>query len=461
MTSPVSNLRRMLVEKASSLTTEGRLLSTDGIENMRKIVERLRRKLGDRPAMPSKARICHALRKMRETGAASLDGMEFWFACWGLTERCPNQSLLIEDHERFEDFINEVKKRNLTTLAWQGLLDTYFRYPPPDSGTGRKNWLYLRSWLSADLPSLRHRTSSLLLPLLDWLSALSDNPTLLTDEPCKPYAAEALRGERNRIDRLKSVLGIVEASWFWKRLIMSQIDEACSYQHDSQFKACLDSLISQLKEHPTEADQGLAKLLNRYAKCTERSPHEGLKQFSVERWGSPQLVMQAKWSLVSPPAKEMVSQWLILEDLRDFFGLLLAGGVANQRRLDFWLRFIKQISLSHIVLGTHLWWDRNWIAFRKRKTGRISRLDGGGGSKNAFIVKIKNYYFVEFGETGDACYGYIDSNKPFEIGSGLMYYPGDLKDRGRNIFPGRHFDGRKRWEQKFLEDMAKLGIRPD
>lgn len=77
-----------------------------------------------------------------------------------------------------------------------------------------------------------------------------------------------------------------------------------------------------------------------------------------------------------------------------------------------------------------------------KEKSRISRLDGGGGRINAFIIKIGQYYFVEFGETGDACYGYSKTTYPL-AGAGLFGLFGSFKTS--SVF------GRDRWEQKFVD----------
>lgn len=470
MSSPINRLEQQLAGVLRRLVPEGRVFSDKGVEEMRRSVERIRTVVGDRPAAPSKDRICSALRKLREHGTTSLDGAEFYFVCWGLTEVCGKHRPLIEDGAHFSGLISEVQRRKPATLLWQGLLDAYFRYvPSSDQLVGEKNWQLLRMWLAQDLNKLRQRTSPGLVPHLPWLGTLADQRNLLADNPCRAYAQEALRGEGKKIDQIKADLSIPETGWFWRELVSSQVDEAAGWRDDERFKTVLDTLIPQLREHPILRDVSLAKLLTRYTACTDQSAHEGLKQFSVETWGSPQLAKQVGWGGVEPKVKAMVSQWLVLEDLRDFFELLQADRAADQRRLKFWLRFIKQISFSHIVLGSHIWssHDPDWVAFRRKKKGRISRLDGGSGSRNAFIMKIGHYYFVEFGETGDACYGYTEGNEPFKLGAGLLRYPDDLKDKPRCAFWGSHIDGRKKWERKFMEGsdtrpgLADLGIRPD
>lgn len=463
MPSPIERLELQLAATVSWLLPEGSFFPETGVEKMRKTVERIRKEVGDRPPKPPTDRICGAIRKLREHGAAALDGAEFYFTCWGLTERCSSNPLLIEDGVCFPSLMKEVEWRKPATLLWQGLLDAYFRYEPrTDQPIGQEHWQRLRKWLAHDLNQLRQRTSPGLVPHLPWMQTLTAQRNLLADNPCRPYAEEALRGEQARIDRIKADLGIPETSWFWRELVNSQVVEATGWRDDGRYKIVLDRLIVQLRNHPAVKDAGLAKLLARYATSADRTAHEGLKQFAVETWGSPQLVRQAKWGLVDQKVKEMVIQWLVREDLHDFFELLQADRAADQRRLTFWLRFEKQISFSHIVLGSHIWWsrDQDWVAFKQKKKGRISRLDGGAGSRNAFIMRVGDYYFVEFGETGDACYGYAEGSEPFKLGSGQVRYPSEMKDKEQSVFWGSHRDGRKKWERTFLGDLANLGVHP-
>lgn len=474
MPSSIERLQQMLSASLLNFGDGNFSFPDQGVKEMSKTLDKIHKVVGDRPATPGKERICSALRKLREHGAASLDGMEFYFVCWGLTESCGNLPKLIEDEPHFTDLLREIRLRKPTTLSWQGLLDSYFRYSPDNGDAGGRNWLLLRNWLIDDLPHLSTRTSSALRPHLTWLTVLQENRGLLGDDPCRPYAESALRGELTQIQRIKSALSIPESSWFWQKLILSQVDEATGWSDDAQFKSVLESLIAQLYPHVKLVDVGLAKLLSRYERCVDKPPHERLKLFAVEKWGSPQLRRQARWGLVEPRVKEMVCQWLALEDLEDFFGLLAADRAADQRRLRFWSQFIKQISFSHIVLGSDFWWsrDQDWASLREKKKGRISRLDGGGSNRNAFIMKIGGYYFIEFGEDGDACYGYAEGNEPFSLGkgnepfslgSGVLRYR-KLKVKELCLFWGSH---RGDWECRFMRGgtqwpgLQDLGLRPD
>lgn len=458
MSSPIEVLRQSLNKTLAQLVPSGYRLPDDGIKAIQKIVSSLRKQLGDRPVTPPPDRICSALKTLRTQGPRGLDGMSFYFACWGLTQQCAGHAPLIEDDRPFADFMGEAEHRKPASLLWLGLLDAYFRYDPETSPAGKADWQRLRTWLENDLDSLLRRTNPSLLACLAWLNTLARERGLLSESnPVKPYAAEVLQGKQERLDRIKADLDIPPTSWFWRELVLAQIKQAVTFP-DDDFKTHLQPLISllredKIRENEVLRDDGLKHLLTRYHACQDHSTHESLKALALEAWQSPQISSHGKWGHVTPAVKEMVSQWLVLEDLQDFFELLAADRAADPRRLHFWARYIKQISFSHIALGNHLWnsHDRDWVEFKQKKKGRISRLDGGGGNKNAFIMKIGAYYFVEFGEMGDACYGYPESNVPFTLGRGYLEYPGNLRDKQKGIFRGIHRDGRVRWEQRFVD----------
>jgi hypothetical protein len=458
MPSPVERLNRRLGEAVGQIAGQVRQGEAQGLQKIRQVVERIRQQVGEKSMRPRTDRICRALRTLRELGGGALNGADFWLACWGLTQRCGATVQLIEDSPHFDAFLDEATRRRPATLAWQGLLDGYFRYPATPGSAGEVNWRRLRAWLAEDLAGLTEQTPRALRPHLPWLNVLNENQALLGDEPCRQYAGEALRGERDGVDRLRHDLSIPEGSWFWARLVLSQVDEVIAYG-DEPFKNHLDVLLLQLQNHPSVRDDGLKQLLTRYRRCADHRVHEGLKQLALETWGSPHLIQQVMWGLVQHDVKSMVSEWLVLEDLQDFFHRLQAGGLADQRRLDFWMQFIGQISFSHIALGSQLYRNPlpNWVEFRSRRKGRYSRLDGGGGNRNAFIMKIGAYYFVEFGDIGDACYGYRQNQTPFEFSRGCLTYPDDLKDRELRVFWGGHAAA---WEERFIEGTERWpGLR--
>jgi hypothetical protein len=430
------------------------MFSLAGVEKMRKTVELLRKEIGDRPATPSKDRICGALATLRSQGAVALDGAQFYFACWGLTESCGNLPPLMEDRRHFLAMMAEVQKRLPRSLLWRGLLDAYFRYAPQAGSEGEQHWRVLRNWLAKDLQALRNRIPSALREL-PWLAVLQTNYVLLEDNPCWSYAASALQGDRTQIAKIEAALGIPEVSWFWRELVYSQIKTATGWRDDASFKQVLDTLLAQLAVHPVIRDKGLAKLLTRYERCANKSVHQGLKRFSVEAWGNPD---NDSWGLVASDVRRMVQEWISLEDLCDFFRLLRQSGHdIDKKRLEFWIRYVGKMTRTHILLGTHAW--SSFASLRANKPGRISRLKGTGVSNNAFIMEFDGFVFVEFSHTGNAAFGY--PSKHFET----LYVHNAidksyLSDRGQTLFYEWHTPDN--WDKyKFPQALSRLGIEPD
>jgi hypothetical protein len=463
MPSPIDTLRAELATSLRALNLPTTSFGTPDI--MARMVEKLRGRFGNGSGTIPPDRICAAIHKLRTQRASILTAREFYFTCWGLCQACNDNSPLLEDQRPWRAFFKETQRRQLSSRAWRGLLDAYFRYGPtdPQSANGKvglRHRQQLRELLREDCPRLMRRQNNV---RWEWMEILNNHPQLLGDDPCAKLAAGALAGDRRHIDELERGLGIPETSWFWPELVLSQVEKAVGYATDARFKGYLDTLIAQLGNHPLILSEGLARLLSRYAECVDNSPHEGLKAFAVDQWGNPHLTRQAQWGHVKPKIKEMVSQWLVLEDLQDFFELLQSDRAADNRRLGFWRLYIKQISYSHIVLGRDIWFsqDTDWKEFQQKKKGRISRLDGGTTTNNAFIMRIGGYFFVEFGEIGNACYGYSEGNEPFNLGSGVLCFPSELKDKHSNIFRETHMDGHRNWEYKFAQRLSNLGISPD
>jgi hypothetical protein len=90
----------------------------------------------------------------------------------------------------------------------------------------------------------------------------------------------------------------------------------------------------------------VASLVSRYAKCSERPEHQGLRDAAVSIVGNPWL-RRASWDAnvlgdTGQPddgARELVYGWLKRRLITDFFELLSSDATGDRRRLDYWLRF--------------------------------------------------------------------------------------------------------------------------
>jgi hypothetical protein len=101
----------------------------------------------------------------------------------------------------------------------------------------------------------------------------------------------------------------------------------------------------------------------------------------------------------------MVQEWVALEDLCDFFALVKGNPETDRLRLEFWSRYIGQMTRTHLVLGPDAWDELKGL--RERKKGRVSKLLSPiKRSNNAFVMQLGEYVFVEFSVTGNAAYGY-------------------------------------------------------
>ncbi|MBF0236970.1 MAG: hypothetical protein HQM12_04630 [SAR324 cluster bacterium] len=379
--------------------------------------------------------------------------------CWNLTTQFEEKSCFLE-YTGLSRFLNDVTKLlnngNLSSTSWwRGLLHNYFQPKPYENAVALENWNLLKKFLADSFKTIYQLPK--LKPL--WIELLSQHQKLLSDHPCQSYVDVLVTRNNSQLESLSEI--IPETSWFWGEVIIEQIKHITEMS-DQNFKHNLDTLLEHLKRHPLYHDQGIKLLLNRYQKCSNLSVHEKLRDFSIECWGSPQLARQAKWGLVEREVKDMVSQWFALEDLEEFFDLLQTGRRVDKERFEFWKKYIKQITYTQIILGSNAWdsRDADYVNFRnkRRKNNRLSNLAHAPPTTNAFLMRIAEYYFVEFSEKGNACYGYpieghLRSHVPSER---FTIY--SLKHRNESVFWGSH---NGRWEQDFINRLVQLGIYPD
>jgi hypothetical protein len=114
----------------------------------------------------------------------------------------------------------------------------------------------------------------------------------------------------------------------------------------------------------------------------------------------------------------MVSGWLKLRLIKDFFGLLSEDRWADSRRLNYWLRFEPVIREMWFALGADALSDprNDYVEIRQRANGHVLDLVGGTPtSNNAFLMHLGEYLVIEFGVTANACYVYRYDHLPARI----------------------------------------------
>ncbi|MGC2853836.1 EH signature domain-containing protein [Novispirillum sp. DQ9] len=409
---------------------------------------------------PGRDRMMEALQIVEAEGVVAACGSHLRYLCWALNEPYRGAPGLLErPGEPWRDLLGEVDKalkaETLSLSAWRGLLNAYLNVVlRPREGALLAGWSALRAFLDRTLEAVVRQAR--FQPA--WLSALREHRNILSEQPCDRYAAAVLSGEGADLEVLAGVVGVPEESWLWKDLILAQVDHLCRLA-DPIYLGSLDHVLALVGSHPALVNDALVTVLTRHHASLADSPHRGLQDFATAHWGSPHLHTQAKWSLVAPQVKQMVREWIVREDLKLFFDILSADGAADQRRLNFWLRYAKQVDYASFALGPAAYKNpsEDYVRIRARK-GRISALTSPGSpDNNAFILKIGPFYFVEFGQTGNAAYGYRQDDVPFRLPTTQLSLH-DLKNKRRACLWQPHM---AEWEPKLTDALAALGVYAD
>jgi EH_Signature domain len=388
---------------------------------------------------------------------------EAQLVCYGCVEPFGDGTArLIEDERRFPKLLDCVEQYRPSPRAlrrcYRGLLSGYFRYDPDgptSSAVGKNNWSRLRNYLHE---RVEETSCSEIEP--DWVGAIVRHKNLLTHDPCARYALSLLSGDAREFEEAKRGLDIPDASWLVIRLIFAQVDAAVS-GNDSVFLGYLSRLLALLEEHRLVLDSELAKVLERYRKCEGSPSSTLLREFAVANWGIPWLSSNnAKWGRVSEGVQRMVADWLKLELLQQFFGLLAEDGANDKRRLRFWERYIGSIDDIYFALGSHASGNRSrdFVELRKKMRGRVLDLRAGGVPRNnAFIMRMGDHVAVEFGVRGNACFIFEHRHLPFDLNRSAVAGDRTELKHDRHVDRLLHIDGNAgRWEQQFEGKLRKL-----
>jgi len=353
--------------------------------------------------------------------------------------------------------------------CYQGLVRSYFTYDPykiETSAQARDNWGHLRDYLKDRIKSISDSGAN-----PDWVQAAIENENLFSEDPCGRYAPEVLAGETEHLDRMRSLLGILDASWFLRELLLSQVKKATDLSQ-SDFDSRLATLLQALDPHELVRGKGLRLLLNKYVSRASPVEHPSLRDYAVAWWGNPWLPSnETTWGGVDPAARQMVSDWLKGELIDAFFTKLAADGRADRQRVNFWMRYVKLIDHVQFALGSiaRNSRDADMLVLRQKMSGLISELDGQGGSVNAFVMVMGDVVAVEFGSDGNALYVYRRGNLPFDTAEPLRL-PVNATNSLKNssaVLTLSHQDnirGYSRWEDRFdaaLKSNFNLALRPN
>lgn len=345
--------------------------------------------------------------------------------CYGCTQPfgTPPQRL-IERSELFAILLEYVDRHYHRARAfrkcYRGLLNSYFSYDPHDKDSlveGRYNWEILRKFLDK-------RRDNLDTPGYNpvWVDALSAQPNLLDEDPCKPYRLADLEENFAVFDGLRENLGISDDSWLIRKIVLSQASEAIMLD-DAPFGASIDSLLLLMIGHPLHAGVALPLLLDRQSRCEQPDISAALLDFSVKLWGNPWLAADAHQWQCSQEAKEMVARSLKQRLLKGFFSTL-SEDEENQRRLDFWELYCDDMQGMYLALGKDAFKRGNLELYRFRQSAKslVVRLTEGRNDIHAIIMQFNEHHVVEFNQHHNPAYFYNTRHgiPPFYLSKGWV-----------------------------------------
>ena len=393
--------------------------------------------------------------------------------CFGLSVPISSRgACIMEDADRFDAVLGErsgigkwISTPRQFRRCYQGLVSSYFAYDPKREGAprfGKDNWDSLRKYLSENRRRIETPGSA-----PEWVSAVAAHHGVFSQDPCRAYATAVLEGNTEVIEALRATLAIPNNSWFLKELVLAQV-RAATERGDKGFAELVDELLLELRRVPSIRSEGLALILDRYARIDGCAVHARLRDTAVEWWGNPWLPLtEAAWGRVKPATRELISVWLKSEFIEAFFRKLAVDGAGDHRRAKFWLRYVKQADIR-FALGSSARYSRNrdFVALREKMKGLFTELVGAT-TNNAFVMTIGDLVAVEFGDAGNAFYGYSRrKGEPFDIGrpvSMAVNSHNSLKNSSHSLKllhkDGIH--GFRRWEDLFESELDDLGIWGD
>jgi hypothetical protein len=363
----------------------------------------------------------------------------------------------------------EARRGDLWRLTWHGLLHSYFDFNPvAATDADKEGWKLLRQFLQRTWPLIDEQNRQQVIP--HWIAALRREPEVLTESPVRKYADAYLRGSTEEAQRLADDVGIPLSSWFWHALVVAAVRKACAGS-DAEFRELIPTLIELIEGRPAFRDKALELILIRHHACRDAVPHERLRDYvcRADVWKNPKLRaagFATAWTRVPEPVWQMVLSWVNERNLKDFFDILAARNNADEGRLAFWSRYLKQITWTRLVFGVATMTlqqtnaeIRNLIA---REEGAYARLTEKP-EVDAFMMRIGQYLIVEFSKKPNACYVYRADTLPFDLYT--RSYEGGTGDLGAGFRSDTEcalrIVHREGWAERAAVDLGRLGIRPD
>ena len=455
----IANLKRRLEEKLSGHSvvdvTNAKFVKP---QRLLKTLSVLDQKFDDlENSLPLDEKIFRTISKLESSGFGHLTRRDWKNLAWALSKILPGaqEKLIFSDIGKRIIHHFQQSEMDLIGLVYFPLLYSYFALENEDVKNKPAIWLQLRDVLNTNRSGVYR---DLKRPK-KWMNTLVDYSEILSNSPTKSFVKRFLEDKdassiANELESLK----MAPNSWFWDNLIKSSI-QSIKDMNEQDYLKIIPRFIDLAEQNVLYTTDILIALLERYARISKREiVNEVLKHLALNQWGNPQYDSSAGWNNVNSETKRMVIQWFVRADLEAFFKVFSYG--AETRRFNYWMRFIKQVSLSEIFLNEDAIFraTRQQEEFKRKNQGRFKRITGKSSAANAFMIKIGGYYIVEFSELNNATYFY--RNLPYKPSKSNLQVVSitDLKSTARADFYLSHNGA---WEKSFDNRLKSLGICPD
>lgn len=376
-------------------------------------------------------------------------------------------------HRLFEGLLQQYETQatsgKLWRLTWYGLLTSYFSFDSAQASENeRDGWSKLREMLRRTWPDINRESLSRVAP--DWIKVMRRESHLLTDTAADKYSADYLDGRTEGVTQLEKDLGIPQSSWFWHSLVLGAVHTCCNFKDDVKFKTRIPRVLELLNTRPVFRDKSLELILTRYHQCSSTEAHPQLRDFVVSKdvWRNPKLKaagFATAWNRVPDPVWQMVLGWVNEANLKLFFELLAGRSGSDEGRLEFWSRYLDQITWTRLIFGeTTMKLARGNKEIRNllaQEEGAYATLTSNK-EVDAFMMQIDDYLVVEFSKKPNACNVYQISQLQFDRHA--HSYHGSTDDLKYGYHPGRaavHFPHPPGWEPGAEAKLKTIGIYPD
>jgi hypothetical protein len=179
------------------------------------------------------------------------------------------------------------------------------------------------------------------------------------------------------------------------------------------------------------------------------------------RIGDPRMVRNsANWGFIDEEARARVISWLADESIRFFFDIVLPKHHENQRRKDFWLKYVDKVRGFQIALSVN---DLQKIKATANLPKYLTYSSADHDLISAFLMRFTGYHqqsitVVEFSKTGNAAYVYEDSKYKINLNKRDYRIYSELKIKDK---VGARIIHNGDWEAKAANNLsAVFGIYP-